>query len=312
MNELLLLGGGTLVGYLLLRHSDAAAATPPAVPLDRAPQPGMQPTPQPPAPHAPATTPKPAASPSPPPSPPSAKPPQITASAPRSPTEVPAAQQPAPLVLAGRWGWPVPRWEGRAPVISDGFGSPRPPGKHMGVDLMFGRISTDPFPIGPNGSKGFVMPDAWMAVAAGDGVLWAAGHTPRGFAVVLDHGRVATFYQHLDALFVPGTNAPAKGTPRDKLISIKAGQPLGVIGGDPLDPGRLKHLHFEVWPSGPASAIDPQPLMKTWQVFTPNDVAPFLPSLTRNAAKRSAKRSEFVSVRSYERRWPGTSLHPPR
>jgi hypothetical protein len=206
----------------------------------------------------------------------------------------------------------VPRWEGRAPVISDGFGSPRQPGKHMGVDLMFGRISTDPFPIGPNGSKGFVMPDAWMAVAAGDGVLWAAGHTPRGFAVVLDHGRVATFYQHLDALFVPETNAPAKGTPRDKLIPIKAGQPLGVIGGDPLDLGRLKHLHFEVWPSGPASAIDPQPLMKTWQVFTPNDVAPFLPSLTRNAGKRSAKRSEFVSVRSHERRWPGTSLHPPR
>ena len=33
---------------------------------------------------------------------------------------------------------------------------------------------------------------------------------------------------------------------------------------------------------------------------------------TRNAAKkRPAKPPKFVSVRAYERRWPGTSLHPP-
>jgi hypothetical protein len=51
--------------------------------------------------------------------------------------------------------------------------------------------------------------------------------------------------------------------------------------------------------------------MRTWQIFTPDDVAPLL-ALTRNAAKRSPKRSDFVPVRAYERRWPGTSLHPPR
>jgi len=49
-----------------------------------------------------------------------------------------------------------------------------------------------------------------------------------------------------------------------------------VIGADPLDPAHLKHLHFELWLGGPADAIDPQPLMKTWQVFTPNDIAPLL------------------------------------
>jgi hypothetical protein len=163
----------------------------------------------------------------------------------------------------------------------------------MGVDLMFARIASDPFPNGPNGTKLFVMPDAWMAVAASDGVLWSAGHTPRGFAVVLDHGNVATFYQHLDVLFVPEINPPAKATPRPQLIPIKAGQPLGVIGADPLDPARLKHLHFELWPAGPASAIDPQPFMTTWQIFTPHDIAPFLPALNadgnsgvRNAALR--------------------------
>jgi len=157
------------------------------------------------------------------------------------------------------------------------------------------------------------MPDAWMAVAASDGHLWSAGYTSRGFAVVVDHGHVATLYQHLDAIFVPETKAPAKGAPKDQRIPIKAGQPLGVIGADPQDPYRLKHLHFELWLGNAANAVDPQPLMKTWQIFTPHDVAPFLSSLTRNAAKkRPGKRPDFVAVRGYERRWPGSALHPPR
>jgi len=244
--------------------------------------------------------------------PPSTKPPQITTPAPPFTGEVAAPKQPI-VQLTGRWGWPVPRWQGRAPVISDGFGSRRPPATHMGVDLMFGRIASDPFPIGPNGSKAFVMPDAWMAVAASDGVLWSAGHTPRGFAVVIDHGNVATFYQHMETLLVPESKPPAKGTPREQLIQIKAGQPLGVIGGDPLDPARLKHLHFELWPGGPASAIDPQPLMKTWQVFTPNDIAPLLSPLTRNAARKPLeKRHGLVPVRAHQRRWPGGALSSSR
>jgi len=278
VNPLLWLGAGGLAAYLLLRHKDAAAATP----APPSPQPGMQPSPWQPAPQAPtsgrlapiavgAQASKPIA----PQITPSAKPPQITTPAPPYPGEIAVPNQPI-VQLTGRWGWPVPRWQGRAPVISDGFGSPRPPGKHMGVDLMFGRISSDPFPIGPNGSKAFVMPDAWMAVAASDGVLWSASHTRRGFAVVIDHGNVATFYQHLETLLVPEAKRPAKGTPKDQLIQIKAGQPLGVIGADPLDPAHLKHLHFELWLGGPANAIDPQPLMKTWQVFTLNDIAPLL------------------------------------
>jgi murein DD-endopeptidase MepM/ murein hydrolase activator NlpD len=312
VTELLWLGGGTLAAYLLLRHHDAAAATP-ARTAPGSPGSGLPPAPQAPTP----TPPAPVAVGAPPPKPTPAvpsQPPQIVVPAPPMPGELAAPKQPPVLQLSGRWGWPVPRWEGRAPVISDGFGSPRPPGKHQGVDLMFGRIATDPFPPGsPNGSKGFVMPDAWMAVAASDGVLWSASYTPRGFAVVIDHGNVATFYQHLDALFMPETQPPPKGTPRVQRLPIKAGQPLGVIGADPLDPARLKHLHFELWAGGPDRAVDPQPVMRSWHVFTPADVTPFLPRLTRNAAqKRPAKRSEFVSVRGYERRWPGTSLHPPR
>ena len=319
MNPLLLLGGGGLIAYLLLRHQDADAAA-----LAPPPRPGMQPPPWQPAPRPPppdrlapfgggAQAPKPIAPQVPPstkPSP-STKPPQITTPAPPFTGEIAVPNQ--PIQLAGRWGWPVPRWQGRAPVISDGFGSPRPPGKHMGVDLMFGRISSDPFPIGPNGSKAFIMPDAWMAVSASDGVLWSAGHTPRGFAIVIDHGNIATFYQHLETLLIPEAKPPAKGTPRDQLIQIKTGQPLGVIGADPLDPAHLKHLHFELWLGSPANAIDPQPLMKIWQVFTPTDIAPLLSPLTRNAArKRPENRHGLVPVRAHQRRWPGAALYSPR
>lgn len=275
MNELLLLGGGTLAAYLWLRHSNAHAALAPAAPgtQSAAGQPAAGKTPPPSTPTAPS-------------SPPSTKPPQ-TPSAPSASSEV-APNRSYLVQLTGRWGWPVPRWQGRAPVISDGYGSTRPGATHLGVDLMFARIASDAFPTtGTNGTKLFVMPDSWPAVAAADGVLWSAGPTLRGYAVVVDHGTVATFYQHLSTLIVPEIHAPAPGTPRTKMIPIQAGQPLGIIGGDPSTPPYLKHLHFELWPVGPASAVDPQPYMRTWQIFTPDDVAPMLASLTRNAANRA-------------------------
>jgi murein DD-endopeptidase MepM/ murein hydrolase activator NlpD len=306
MNPLVWLGAGGVAAYLLLRARDSAAATSaPATPTNI----GAQPPPLAPATGSPsvvmvsAPTPKPST------------PPQITVSMPPPSAEIMVNPQSRVIRLDGRWGWPIPRYEGRAPVISDGFGSARPThstGKHQGVDIMFARIASDRFPIGsPNGTKGFIMPDAWMAVAAADGVLWSARYTQRGGAVVIDHGNVATFYTHLDTLFLPEIGPPAKGTPKELLPRVRAGQPLGVIGADPLDPRRLKHLHFELWAGGPGHAVDPTQIMKSWQVFTPNDIAPFLSS-TRNAAKKPPRRSEFVHVSAYERRWPGTALHPPR
>lgn len=289
MNPLIWLGAGGLAAYLYFRHRAASTTTD----APQTPEAPAGPGPSLPAPQTPMIIV----------APPSAGPAApIVTSAPGDAQ----ALQPAPVVLTGRWGWPVPRWEGRAPVISDGYGSNRPPGKHLGVDIMFGRIQSDRFPIGPNGTKAFVMPDAWMAVSAADGVLWSAGYTPRGAAVLIDHGNVATFYQHLDTLFVPAVQPPAKGTPRALMIQIKAGQPLGVIGADPLDPQHIKHLHFELRVG--TDAVDPAGVMKAWQVFTPRDIAPFLPPLTRNAASRS----DLVHVRGHERRWPGTALHPPR
>ncbi|MFT3693960.1 MAG: peptidoglycan DD-metalloendopeptidase family protein [Kofleriaceae bacterium] len=171
--------------------------------------------------------------------------------------------------LDGSWTWPLPRWNGRSPVISDGFGSPRPGGvRHGGVDLMFARVATDSFKAGsPNGSKAFVMPDDAVAVAASDGLVWSATKTPRGWAVVIDHGprKVATFYTHLEKLLVKETSGGKSGE------RVRVGQPIGVIGADPLDAQHLKHLHFEIWLAGPNSAVDPAPFMKQWtSIADPN------------------------------------------
>lgn len=151
-----------------------------------------------------------------------------------------SAAMPFVGVLPGRWVWPVASWNGRAPVISDGFNSPRPGlPRHGGVDIMFRRQSGDLFaPKTPNGSKLFVMPDEHPVLAASDGVVWSAMKTPHGNAVVIDHGkgRGATFYTHLDKMLV---------TPTAKAASkqhVRAGQMLGTVGFNPLDGERLKHL----------------------------------------------------------------------
>jgi murein DD-endopeptidase MepM/ murein hydrolase activator NlpD len=177
-----------------------------------------------------------------------------------------APSAPPPDALAGRWVWPVPTYQGRRPVISDGFDSPRPGlPRHGGVDLMFARQSSDPFKPGtPNGSKLFVMPDDLPAIAASDGVVWSATQTPQGFAVVIDHGprKVATFYTHLEKLLV----APA--SPGKNGQQVRAGQPIGIIGASPRDSEHLKHLHFEIWLGGPSDRIDPAPVMRSWETVT--------------------------------------------
>ncbi len=167
------------------------------------------------------------------------------------------------LALAGKWVWPVPITRGRVPVVSSGWGSPRGDRQHEGVDIMFRRIPSDPYPVGStNGSKLFVMPENVLAVAASDGKVWSAGRTPRGFSVVIDHGehaKAATYYTHMDTLLVKPT---ARGRSGER---VKAGQPLGIVGADPMDARRLKHLHFALWAGGPSDAVDAEPLMKAWE-----------------------------------------------
>jgi hypothetical protein len=185
-------------------------------------------------------------------------------------SSIPSRPLPVAGPMPGRWVWPVPRWNGRAPVISDGFDSPRPGlPRHGGVDIMFERVPADMFKSGtPNGTRNYVMPDGLVAVAASDGTVWSAGSMPTGFAVVLDHTptKAATFYAHLEKLFVQPTASGKSGE------RVRAGQPIGVIGASPLDGEHLKHLHFELWLGGPSDRIDPASLMRSWElVAAPSD-----------------------------------------
>ena len=132
---------------------------------------------------------------------------------------------------------------------------------------MFTRVATDSYKAGtPNGSAHHVMPDGMTAIAASDGVVWSAMKTPRGYAVVIHHEHgVATFYTHLEKLLVKETANAKAGE------HVLAGQPIGVIGADPLDGQHIKHLHFEIWLGGPKDAIDPAPLIHTWEsIAAPN------------------------------------------
>jgi Peptidase family M23 len=200
-------------------------------------------------------------------------------SAPAAPVRPPGAPPPP---LPGRWVWPVPIWRGRRPVISSGWGTPRGSQRHEGVDLMFARVAADPFPVrSPHGSKNFVMPDDILAVAAADGKVWSADWTRRGFSVVLDHGetgKIATYYTHLEKLLVAPT---ARGRSGQR---VRAGDPLGIIGADPMDGNHLKHLHFALWRGGPQDAVDPQPLMTSWSMIPdPRVAAQPAPEDLRNA-----------------------------
>lgn len=153
------------------------------------------------------------------------------------------------------WVWPIPAIEmaGRTlmPVISQEFrgaGSAKP---HYGVDLMYMRAP-----------RRFYVPDGQVPiVAARDGALWSITQTARGWAVVLDHGPpFATFYQHLQSID-PALVGAMRGTP------IAAGQPLGIMGSDPLDGGHVRHLHFAVWfnGSGDRASVDPERAMRSWR-----------------------------------------------
>lgn len=170
----------------------------------------------------------------------------------------------------GRWVWPLPRWQGRAPVISDGFGSPRDGGarRHVGADVMYRRahladlVAQFP-PVSPHSTWHFV-PDHTVAVAAADGTIWSAGKTGRGYTVVLSHGKPwATYYTHLSALFVPETTRGVGG------YRVTAGQPIGIVGADPMNP-KIRHLHFEIWKGGNHdAAIDPAPILRRLPVVEP-------------------------------------------
>ncbi|MGE0548807.1 MAG: peptidoglycan DD-metalloendopeptidase family protein [Kofleriaceae bacterium] len=265
---------------------------PPTQPKPNAPTAPPKPTPPSPTPGAP--PPKPALQPQPKPAP---QPPAPPKPSPTSPPQSVTPPQPVapPPQLRGRWVWPVPMWNGRKPVISSGWGSPRKHGPHRGADIMFKREKGDPFPDRtPNGSKWHVMPDDVVAVAASDGIVWSAGWTSGGFAVVIDHGpqKVATFYTHISKLLVAPTDRAKSGQ------RVYAGQPIGIIDFDPRDGQRLKHLHFELWLGGPKDAVDVAPIIKSWEYIKDPRPTSSPPPKTMTAPGPMVARNASLQYRS--------------
>lgn len=181
-----------------------------------------------------------------------------------------AVQYPVPRAEDWKgWVWPVPIWNGRTPVISDGFSRTKTAEhrKHLGVDIMFRRVSSDP-PGVPYSSPHFSSQNPPPPiVAAFDGTVWGAGLSGRGWQILIDHGKVGnlggvtTWYQHLDHL----------AKPFKKGDKVRAGDILGVMGHD-IDPQayHLKHLHFQLaFPRpglpGEQWLVDPTNYMAFWQ-----------------------------------------------
>lgn len=170
------------------------------------------------------------------------------------------------------WAWPLPRWNGYEPAISDGFNSMRTDTrghqvKHLGVDIMYPRRNAadqrDRYPPRTkHGSRNYFMPDAVPVLAVRDAKVWSAGMTPRGYSIVLDHSPPwASYYTHLAEMFVQ----PTRRGQSDQRV--RAGDIIGHVGADPLDGEGLMHLHLELWYRGArVSAIDPAPLMTTWLI----------------------------------------------
>lgn len=175
------------------------------------------------------------------------------------------------------WVWPVPPMrtkDGRRyrPVVTSGIGEPRPGGAiHKGVDIFYARAFPGDRPeYGPKTSQGtplFFAPTRTPILAAKDGVIWSAGKTPRGYSIVIDHGKPwASYYTHMVASEIPDVLGGFLAGTKTR-VPVKAGSVIGWMGFDPLDESKKNHLHFSISNGGPvesASSVDPQDAMKSW------------------------------------------------
>lgn len=132
--------------------------------------------------------------------------------------------------------WPLPRLSTKKPVVSQEFRA----GSHEGVDVMYwwvpgddegpphSALSRDHKPV-------FTLPVRVPVLAVAVATVVYAKRAPNGFRVRLSHpSGLHTLYLHMTCLFVRIGEA------------IKAGQPLGIAGGDETDlPNKTVHLHHE-------------------------------------------------------------------
>jgi murein DD-endopeptidase MepM/ murein hydrolase activator NlpD len=158
---------------------------------------------------------------------------------------------------------PVPMFGTYSPTISNEWNPTR---GHLGVDFMYARRDradlASAYPPGSiNGDRNFFMPDGIAALAVAAGALRFADWTARGWTTIVDHDdETSTYYTHLERLSVSRT------TPSSSHLRVVAGQPIGIIGFDPVDAARLKHLHFELWLGRTRDrATNPAPYVARWR-----------------------------------------------
>ena len=117
-----------------------------------------------------------------------------------------------------------------------------------------------------DGSTMYFAPPNTPILAAKDGRVWSVQKTPRGWAVVIDHGKPwATFYQHLERVDL---EPHAHGKSQSGIATtVKAGDMIGTMGFDPLDSAKLRHLHFAPWYEGhgDSAVVDPAGEIANWR-----------------------------------------------
>jgi murein DD-endopeptidase MepM/ murein hydrolase activator NlpD len=163
--------------------------------------------------------------------------------------------------------WPVPAFDGRAPVVVEtGDGDP-------GVDIAF--------------ADGATVPTKCPALAIWDGVIIHAEpvHLGDGYSIVVDHQNGwASYYGHLETAFAMLTNGRAARC----RATVARGDAVGIIGRS--SSGAPRSLRFELWRVRDRNRfierVDPRPYLPTWSVRTRPRPSPAATNAPRLAGSR--------------------------
>lgn len=155
--------------------------------------------------------------------------------------------------------YPLPRYQGRDPAISSGFG-PRgtPPRMHSGADIAYHAIEGDPPYQGrytAERSRNYFGPGDVPVLAAHTGQVMISRDEPisRGVIEIRNAGSTdRTVYRHLSERSV------TEGQ------TVIAGQRIGTMGASKDTP--FRHLHFGVRDER-GKLVDPRPYLATANVI---------------------------------------------